>query len=198
MNGSNASALPAEGCGSDHYMDYKFMILTKKSFVNIDRSDNRQNELSGNVSFIYPDAYGHVWVYFPQFGIVVFDAISGRILKKHPASTLGTNEILSFLQFSSRFIAWASNQFLWATDHGFRLLTYDREGNIISSDGQLPINSAFGNKTIFSCAKDPQGNLWFSTFEHLYVWDPRGNTHQMIEDIVQAIERGEIQVVKKF
>jgi signal transduction histidine kinase/ligand-binding sensor domain-containing protein len=156
----------------------------KRTFVQIDKLPGSRKGQSDNVGFIYPDRYGHVWVSFPDVGLVVYDASSGRIVKEHASAALGTNETLSFLQFSSRFISWSGNQFMWATDHGFRLLTYDREGNIIFSDANLPVNNAFGTKPIFSCAKDPQGNLWFSTFDHLYVWDPRVNKYETIEDIV--------------
>jgi signal transduction histidine kinase/ligand-binding sensor domain-containing protein len=156
----------------------------KKSFRIIDALPAAGSSSPRNVTFVVPDRFGHVWVGVPAYGVVVYDAASGKIIHRYTSGELGIHQTLSFLQFASRFIAWSDNQFLWATDHGFRIITLDSAGKILQCDAKLTINDRFGDKTIFSCAKDPQGNLWFSTFDHLYAWSPASNRYETIEDIV--------------
>jgi signal transduction histidine kinase/ligand-binding sensor domain-containing protein len=156
----------------------------RKRFLQIDSlpatHDGGRNH---NIAFIYPDQYNHVWVYVTDFGLLVYDA-SGKLLNQYSADSLGVTASLGFLQFSSRIIQWSAHELMWATDHGFRILTYDETGKVISCNASIPVNKYFGDKAIFSCAKDPQGNLWFSTFDRLYSWTPGSHNYETIEDIV--------------
>jgi signal transduction histidine kinase/ligand-binding sensor domain-containing protein len=164
-----------------------FYSVADNNFIEVRQSEKILSRTTENIKFnvnaIVPDNYGHVWVSLPELGLAVYDAATRTIIHLYSADSLKIHEDIGYLQFFSRFISINDSSFLWATDHGFKLLTYSPAGELRSVKQDIAINRYFANSAIFTCAADKQKNIWFSTFDRLYVTRLDDHRFSVVHDI---------------
>jgi ligand-binding sensor domain-containing protein len=162
----------------------------KNLFCSIDSvpqtKDNAYSQR--NVNFIFVDRYGHAWVNFPDYGLLVFSGATKKLIHNYSCEALGFHEGDGNLEFTGRVARLGDSAMLIGTDKGFRQVAYGPSGMTGPSSLSLPLNRYFGNSFICSCYVDATGHLWFSTPERLYKADLRTEQYQLVVDISRKEE----------
>ena len=136
-----------------------------------------------NINAVFTDQYNHVWVFLPDYGLVIYSGITYKILQHYTCNQLGIQETQGHLEFLGCFTKINNKSFVLGTDHGFDFLSYDSLGNVKSRSHTFALNRLLVNIQILSCKMDKNQVLWFSTVDHLYKYDLKNNKYEIVNDI---------------
>ncbi len=122
-----------------------------------------------SVSSLYIDKSNIVWVGTTGMGINYYDPKAHRfsILKRTKNEKINSRVV----GFSVRSVFEESDRYVWVSSDV--LYRWDRKTNTLKSFEKNSNNlNSFGNTGAWSITKSRDGNLWFSTTEGLYVYNP--------------------------
>jgi ligand-binding sensor domain-containing protein len=83
-----------------------------------------------NINAVFTDQFNHVWMFLPDYGLVVYSGITNKILRYYTCKELSIRETQGFLEFLGRFSNINNKSFVLGTDNGFNVLNYDSLGNV--------------------------------------------------------------------
>jgi ligand-binding sensor domain-containing protein len=83
-----------------------------------------------NINCVFTDEYKNVWVFLPDYGMVIYSGLTYKILRYYTNSELGIHETKGYAEYLCRFVGLRNKTVVLGTDHGFNFMSYDSLGSI--------------------------------------------------------------------
>jgi ligand-binding sensor domain-containing protein/two-component sensor histidine kinase len=131
-----------------------------------------------NISSIFKDKLKRIWMFSPDYGLVILNPAGLKTLKTMSLKDLHFKQQQDF-RYSNNLIQMKSGQILLGASEGFRIFSLLKNDSIECRKAFLELTI---NEPVSAFSFDLADNLWFATTKGLYKYDKTKEQVFIIED----------------